>query len=579
MIHRRSPCRQRPLSAPRIRPSLISGVSIADVDAVSGELLVTLGVSNGTLTMSTLTGLTFTVGDGTADAAMTFTGTLTDINNALASLSYDPALNFNGNDTLNITVDDQGNTGGGPLGDSDSLTIVVLPVNDAPVNTVPGPQSLVENTSLTFTGATAISVFDLDVNPAINLVEVELTVSDGTLTLGSTTGITVTGGANGTDSVTIKGTFNNVNAALNGLVYTPDTNYNGPDQLSVTTNDLGNIGAGSPLVDISTVDLTIEEANTPPAFTGLLPTEITIEEDVVGDFDFGSLQIDDPDVAGGTMTLTLTASAGLLFSTDPLVLSGDGTGTLELQGTQAQLNTLLSTPGVVTYQGPSNQNDLNAVDPTVEVKVSDEGNTGAGPIGVTVAGSVEIELTAVNDPPEITAPLTVNATEDTTFSFTAGDTISIADVDIDEDALPDTLLVDLEVTDGTLTLGTMTGLTFITGDGDDDALMSFSGLLADVNAALATLSFDPDLNFAGTATLDIDVDDSGSTGTGPGTSSKSVDINVAAVDDAPDIDVPAPQSTNEDASLTFSTGNGNPISVSDVDSDPLDVTLTVSNGV
>src|SRR5262249_37296801 len=55
----------------------VTGLSIADVDAVlapNGVYAVTLSASHGALTLSTLTGLTFTAGDGSADATMTFHG-------------------------------------------------------------------------------------------------------------------------------------------------------------------------------------------------------------------------------------------------------------------------------------------------------------------------------------------------------------------------------------------------------------------------------------------------------------------------------------------------------------------------
>ena len=69
-------------------PTAITGLSIADVDATlapGGIYQVTLSATNGTLTLGagTLAALSFTTGDGTADATMTFTGTLADINTAL----------------------------------------------------------------------------------------------------------------------------------------------------------------------------------------------------------------------------------------------------------------------------------------------------------------------------------------------------------------------------------------------------------------------------------------------------------------------------------------------------------------
>jgi large repetitive protein len=51
-------------------------------------LLVTLSVEHGTLTLSDTTGLTFSVGDGSGDATLVFSGSLDDVNAALATLSY-----------------------------------------------------------------------------------------------------------------------------------------------------------------------------------------------------------------------------------------------------------------------------------------------------------------------------------------------------------------------------------------------------------------------------------------------------------------------------------------------------------
>lgn len=104
-------------------------ISVADPDAGSNPLKVTLSVTNGTLTLSGTSGLTFTTGDGTADATMTFTGTQTAINTALNGLTFNPTPGFAGTGTqLSITTDDQGFTGsGGPLSDTDTVNITVNP--------------------------------------------------------------------------------------------------------------------------------------------------------------------------------------------------------------------------------------------------------------------------------------------------------------------------------------------------------------------------------------------------------------------------------------------------------------------
>src|SRR4029079_3716982 len=110
-----------------------NAITISDVDADPGNVRVTLSVTNGTLTLSTVAGLTFNSGaNGTG--AMTVTGTRPSINTALNGLVSLPGLNYNGPATLTITTNDLGNTGtGGALSDSDTVAITVNAVNDAPV--------------------------------------------------------------------------------------------------------------------------------------------------------------------------------------------------------------------------------------------------------------------------------------------------------------------------------------------------------------------------------------------------------------------------------------------------------------
>ncbi|MCP5421404.1 MAG: cadherin domain-containing protein [Chromatiaceae bacterium] len=78
--------------------------------AVSGDtskpMQVTLSVTNGSLTLSGTTGLSFSAGDGTADAGMTFTGTLADVNAALDGLAFDPTPGYGGAATLTLTATD-----------------------------------------------------------------------------------------------------------------------------------------------------------------------------------------------------------------------------------------------------------------------------------------------------------------------------------------------------------------------------------------------------------------------------------------------------------------------------------------
>src|SRR5205085_11865615 len=116
-------------------------ITISDVDAGTEDVTVTLTVLHGTLEVGGNAGLTALTGDGTA--TVSFTGSVAEVNNALNGLIYRPAANYNGPDTLQIVTSDNGNTGtGGALTDTDTVTINVVSVNDAPVNTVGGAVSV-----------------------------------------------------------------------------------------------------------------------------------------------------------------------------------------------------------------------------------------------------------------------------------------------------------------------------------------------------------------------------------------------------------------------------------------------------
>ena len=95
--------------------------------------------------------------------------------------------------------------------------------------------------SVVFAGASLISVADVDAS--IGIEQVTLTVTTGTLTLGSIFGLTSVSG-NGTMSITIRGQLTYLNSALKGLRFT-----GGATTLKVIANDLGNTGLGGPLSD------------------------------------------------------------------------------------------------------------------------------------------------------------------------------------------------------------------------------------------------------------------------------------------------------------------------------------------
>ncbi|KLV05526.1 hypothetical protein ABT56_11190 [Photobacterium aquae] len=247
-------------------------VSDVDIDEVSvGLMTVTLSVANGILLVppgSPLAGITVT-GDGSN--SLVLEGALSALNTLLSSgVNYQPDPNFNGDDSLQMVSNDQGNTGtGGPLQDSDDVPITVLPVNDPPVISDVPDQTTEEDTALVISG---IAVSDVDFNEAgsSGVMTVSLTAGNGTLTVADTAGVTITD--NGTGAVTLDGSLADINTALAaGVTYLGVADFKGEDSVTVTANDNGNVGAGGPQQASATINITVTPKAEPPILALTVP--------------------------------------------------------------------------------------------------------------------------------------------------------------------------------------------------------------------------------------------------------------------------------------------------------------------
>ncbi len=112
--------------------TVLNGISLHDPDAATAPVQAAFVVQNGRLHFGKIDGLSIV--DGANDTVrVVLGGSLDALNAALGELHFVPAENFNGRDTLQITVNDLGNTGaGGPLSATKSIDLTVNPVNDLP---------------------------------------------------------------------------------------------------------------------------------------------------------------------------------------------------------------------------------------------------------------------------------------------------------------------------------------------------------------------------------------------------------------------------------------------------------------
>ncbi|MEG4104771.1 DUF4347 domain-containing protein, partial [Microcoleus sp. S13_C5] len=140
------------------------------------------------------------------------------------------------------------------------------------VTTDIGKETTTQNTPRIFSASNgnSISVSDADSES----VEVNLSVTSGTLTLKSLTG--VTGSGNGSNILIYTGKQADINAALDGLTYTPNLNFSGTDTLTLTTNDRGAAELGGAQTDSDRVDITVNPTTpTPTTPTPTTPTPTT----------------------------------------------------------------------------------------------------------------------------------------------------------------------------------------------------------------------------------------------------------------------------------------------------------------
>jgi gliding motility-associated-like protein len=245
----------------------------------------------------------------------------------LGNITFVPDANWNGNSGFEWMASDGVNYATTPA----IMSIIIRPVNDAPVATVPAGRTIDEATKTAIPG---ISFTDIDAGTAP--VTVTISAPSGTLSAVSGNGVTV-GGTPG--ALTLQGTLANINAfiAANGLSYTSTVNPPASVTLTVNIADNGNTGSGGTLQDTKTLILTITPANDPPTGTG--DTKTTNQDTPVDGNVTGSDPNGDPltftkgtDPAHGTVvvrpdgTYTYIPDAGYNGTDNFTVVISDGKG-------------------------------------------------------------------------------------------------------------------------------------------------------------------------------------------------------------------------------------------------------------
>ena len=394
------------LSAFEDTATTIKGLSITDIDSGASLLKFSLSVDHGTLTL---------VGSGLSgdldgsDGTLGLFGSLADINAALVSgLSYTPHPNYSGADSLSVIINDGGATGsGGYKDDSETISINVVPVNDAPdvsfsgltiknasfettVNSLtdwtvsPGNIDQVPNSGWQ-SGHGVVSV-DLNGSTQGGVKQVLSTVIGATYTIGfmlsknhdshgTIPSATVKVSANTTVPTSTNYTFNDATSSLNMKWQWQTFTFT----------------ATSTSTELAFVSQELTGAKG-PALDGIVPLAARFGTATI----INGLSVSDPDSGANPIQLNLSVANGTLsFSGAGLTaIDGNGNdGTLSYSGLASDINAALLNGLAYTPLNPAVA--LGGV-VTLTAIVDDLGATGGGPL--TDVQLVEIQVVGV--PPD-----------------------------------------------------------------------------------------------------------------------------------------------------------------------------------
>ncbi|MFO0974947.1 MAG: GEVED domain-containing protein [Planctomycetaceae bacterium] len=375
--------------------NLIS-VSDADVWLGTNTLRVTLVSTNGVMSLSRVTGLTFTAGDGTADATMTFTGTVDFINAALAGMSFIPAQDYFGPAQITITTNDLGGFTGpptppaAPQEDIDVIPINVTPVNDIPVfNPLTDPAAVNEDA-----GAQTVLGFMTGqaAGPANETPPQTITA---TLTVTAVTGAWTTANFFSTAPA--------IDTTTGDLTYTTAPDVNGTATISVVLTD--SLGAQSV---VRTFTISVNAINDEPVYTLNPVLPISVAEDA------GTQNVD----------LVNTFAAAIATALDELgsqnltwILSN-----VQLVSGNLSMDTLtIDSNGNLTFK--SHQDTAGVI--SVDLTLQDDGATGGLNDNATTPFTLQITVNQVNDAPVAVA---LSHTVDRSYDLTLDASLSY-DVD------------------------------------------------------------------------------------------------------------------------------------------------------
>ena len=469
----------------------------------------------------------------TNESGQTVDFVVTNDNNALFSsqpavspdgtLTFTPAANANGSATVTVKIHDDGGTANGGVDTSatQTFTITVTAVNDAPSFTAGPNQTVLEDA-----GAQTV-------NPWATAIS--------------------TGPANESGQTVSFVITNNTNAGLFSagpavspsgvLTYTPAANANGSATITLKiTDDGGTANGGVNQSATQSFTITVTAVNDAPAGSDMTLTALEDQDYTFGVADFG---FSDPDDSPPNTFVAV------IFTTLPTA------GSLELNGAAVtagqEISTAAIAAGELTFLAAADANGTAYT--TFTFQVRDGGGT--ADFGVDTdqsANTATFDVTPVNDAPTIDG---------------------IANETVNEDAVAQTVNLS-GITSGPSNENTQT-LT-VTATSSNTALIPHPTVTYSSPNAIGSLSYQPVANQFGSATITVTVTDNGGTANGgDNTTTTTFTITVNSVNDAPSFTKGANQSVLEDSGAATISGWATDISAGPTNESGQTVDFVVTN--
>jgi len=449
-----------------------------------------------------------------------------------------PAAEESGQTRIRIEASDDSGT------DTVTFLLEVFSINDAPTVEVPDTREVDEGESLTFGTAEGNAIVVDDIDAGTNSVETTVTAENGTLEAAANSGATIAG--NETGRLTLLGRISQINAALDGLVYSPNADFFGTDVVEVRIDDKGHTGGvNNPFetpdkVARASFDVAVQPVNDPPEINA--PESAETLEDVplvFGAENGNAITVSDIDAGDEPVRVTVAIEDGLLSvsAEHADAVAGRGTSEITFSAPLETANAILD--GLTATVGPVEITDGGFGDPqlrvppnwsgntVLEIVVNDQGHTGAGG-PLSAQWTLPVEVISVNDAPTISLSSPRFVLDEDGRRLFGGEAVVIRDVDAGDNPIR----LALNWTEGDLTVPETDEVDRLdTGERS----VELEGSIADLNDLLGGLVFTPEPDWNGEAELIIAVDDRGHSGEAgeAETAERTLTLVVRAVPDAP----------------------------------------------